>query len=271
MKDYIEITFQKGTADNDLLLAALTVMGYEGFEEDDDVLKAYISEVEFEKEKLLEIATKFNVKFTQQIIHAQNWNAQWESGFEPVIIDDFVSVRAHFHKQIAGVEHDIIITPKMSFGTGHHATTFLMLSAMRKIEFVNKRVLDFGTGTGLLAILAEKLGAREVDAIDVDDWSIENANENVANNNCTRINLHLSDNPGTNLNYDVILANINRNVLLDNMSKFSQMLSAKGILLLSGLLIEDEEVIVTAARHVGMNLFEKNTKNKWLALRFSTS
>src|SRR5205085_7037613 len=138
---------------------------------------------------------------------------EWEKNFERVIIDDFVAIRAPFHKPIQKVTHEIVITPKMSFGTGHHATTFMMIQQMQDVDFKNKKVLDFGTGTGILAILAEKLGATKITAIDNDEWSISNANENIKTNNCRNIQLLLSDSPMLSQKFDVILANINKSVI----------------------------------------------------------
>ncbi len=134
---------------------------------------------------LNDLTSSLQLSFSKTIIEETNWNQVWESNFDPVIVDDFVAVRAHFHEPIKNVQHEIVITPKMSFGTGHHATTYMMMQQMRELDFAGKNVFDFGTGTGVLAILAEKLGAQKVIAIDNDDWSIENADENVKRNNCT--------------------------------------------------------------------------------------
>ena len=131
----------------------------------------------------------FQIGFSETTIEETNWNQVWESSFEPVVVDDFVAVRADFHEPIKGIKHEIVITPKMSFGTGHHATTYMMLEQMGKLDFKDKRVLDFGTGTGVLAILAEKMGAKKIIAIDNDEWSIENANENIKRNNCVAVEL----------------------------------------------------------------------------------
>lgn len=269
MKDYIAITFEKGTADNEVLIALLSASGFEGFEQDNDELKAFIPLSEFSREELKSIAVKCNSDYTEQIIKATNWNAEWEAGFEPVVVDDFVAVRADFHKGIDNVKHEIVITPKMSFGTGHHATTYLMLSAMRNIEFAGRRVMDFGTGTGILAILAAKLDAVEIIAIDNDDWSIENATENVERNNCTGVTLQLADNPGQDGKYDVILANINRNVLLDHMETLAKMLMPEGVLLLSGLLVEDENSITSSAAQYNLRLIRRAERNNWISLQLS--
>ena len=167
---------------HEILVALLADIGFEGFEETDDMVKAFIREEELNTTALNEIVGNLQLQYTLLSIEQQNWNAQWESSFEPVIVEDFAAVRAAFHKPVSGVKYEIIITPKMSFGTGHHATTYLMMQQMSYIDFAGKKVFDFGTGTGVLAILAEKLGATKIDAIDIDEWSVENTNENILAN-----------------------------------------------------------------------------------------
>lgn len=267
MKQYIQIEFQNISVEqSDLLLAALSEIGFEGFEEEVNSLKAFIPAADFDEAGIKEIAARNNLSFNQTIIGETNWNAVWESNFQPVLVDDFVAVRADFHEPIAGVKHEVIITPKMSFGTGHHATTFMMLRQMRLLDFNNKKVVDFGTGTGVLAILAEKMGAAEITGIDYDDWSIENATENCQHNQCSRIRLHQSDNAAGIEKADIILANINKNVILDNLAHLKNALNDGGVLLLSGLLITDEEDIVNAAKPLSLRLTGKEVKNNWICL-----
>jgi len=179
-----------------------------------------------------------------------------------------VAIRADFHAPIVNVENEILITPKMSFGTGHHATTFLMMQQMRNIDFNNKSVFDFGTGTGILAILAEKLGATSVFAIDNDEWSIENAKENAAKNACMHIDLALKDDPGGEETFDIILANINKNVILTYLSVLVNRLKKGGYLLLSGLLKEDEEDIQQAANQLPVKYISTTHKNNWICIMF---
>src|SRR5918995_4444294 len=194
MDNYIQIKFQNISQEqSDILIAQLTEIGFEGFEEEESRLKAFIASTNFDEKLLQNISTPQQLVFSKTIIEQTNWNRVWESNFDPVIVDDFVAVRAEFHEPIKDVEFEIVITPKMSFGTGHHATTYMMMQQMREIDFANKTVFDFGTGTGVLAILAEKLGAKTVLAIDNDTWSIENAYENIKRNNCTAIELKLAD------------------------------------------------------------------------------
>jgi ribosomal protein L11 methyltransferase len=198
-------------------------------------------------------------------IPEQNWNAVWESNFEPVVVDDFCAIRADFHQPIKNVQHEIIITPKMSFGTGHHATTYMMIEQMSNINFTKKRVFDFGTGTGILAILAQKLGAASITAIDNDEWSIENAKENFQKNDVHSITLYRSSAMPKD-SFDIILANINRNVLNEYASALVSILSPKGVLLVSGILKEDERVIV-AAFNILQPIKVQQNKN-WISILF---
>jgi ribosomal protein L11 methyltransferase len=269
MNQYIQIEFQNISAvQADLLVAQLSEIGFTGFEEEENSLKAFIPANDFTADAVKEIAVKQHLSFAQSVIEETNWNAVWESSFQPVIVGDFVGIRADFHEPIKGVEHEIVITPKMSFGTGHHATTFMMLQEMRKIDFINKSVFDFGTGTGILAILAEKLGAAKVFAVDYDEWSIENAEENLTRNNCTRFTLEKADTATSSGQFEIILANINKNVILDNFSSLVKLLAPNGVLLLSGLLETDEIDILREAGKFSLILKGKTTMNKWIALSF---
>lgn len=246
------------------LIALLDDYQPAGFEQTDEKLKAYFEDG-FDLDAVLQILSGFDC--TVSTVEEQNWNAVWEGNFRPVIVEDFCAVRAHFHQPISNVEHEIIITPKMSFGTGHHATTYMMMQQMRHIDFKQKKVFDFGTGTGILAILAEKLEAKTITAIDVDDWSIENAKENFQRNNCSRIVVSLSTQLPAD-NFDCILANINRNVLLEYMEGLKKIVKPGGVVLLSGLLTADEADIKEAATSQGLQLKKKEEKNGWLSLLF---
>ena len=269
MNQFIQIEFQNISAEqSDLLIAQLSEIGFDGFEEEEKNLKAFIPANDFIEAAVKEIAASDNLSFTQSTIEETNWNAVWESSFQPVVVDDFVGIRADFHERIVGVEHEIVITPKMSFGTGHHATTFMMIQQMREIDFAGKTVFDFGTGTGILAILAEKLGASKIAAVDYDEWSIENAAENMLRNNCSKFELKKTDTVAGEGQYDVILANINKNVILDNFSSLVKKLSHPGILLLSGLLEEDENDIMAEAGKSALQFSVKSSRNNWIALRF---
>ncbi len=270
MATYIQLEFQNISPEqSDLLIAQLSEIGFDGFEEEEKNLKAFIPVNDFIEVDVKEIDASHNLSFTQTTIEETNWNALWESNFQSVVVDNFVGIRANFHEPITGVEHEIVITPKMSFGTGHHATTFMMIQQMREIDFAGKSVFDFGTGTGILAILAEKLGAAKVFAVDYDEWSIENAAENLASNNCSKFELKKANNAIGDKQYDIILANINKNVILDNFSSLVKQLAPNGILLLSGLLETDQTDIVTEAGKYPLILNDKIALTKWMAIRFS--
>lgn len=239
-----------------------------GFEQTDESLNAYFEEPSFRKEEILKMLEGY--QYTLSEIDEKNWNAEWEENFQPVVVDDFFAVRAHFHQPITTVEHEIIITPKMSFGTGHHATTYMMVQQMKDLDFTNKTVFDFGTGTGILAVLAEKLGATSITAIDVDDWSIENARENAEQNQCHKISLSLTSNLPDD-SFDILLANINRNVILAYMNLLVKRIKNGGLVLLSGLLATDEDDIVQAAVSAGLRLVKMKEKAGWLSLLFVNS
>ncbi|MGC4036004.1 MAG: 50S ribosomal protein L11 methyltransferase [Chitinophagaceae bacterium] len=265
MEKYTKIEFVNlSEQEKEILIALLSEKGFDGFEERENDLDAFIPAENYNDDTLDGIG----FPFAKSNIEPENWNEVWESNFHPVIVDDFVAVRADFHPPVNNIRFDIVITPKMSFGTGHHATTHLMMQQMREIDFTGKTVFDFGTGTGILAILADKLNASMINAIDNDEWSINNATENIQQNNCNNISLRLSDKPSTGQQFDIILANITKNIILENFSVLSRQLNKNGILLLSGLLEGDEEEILNEGKkHLltpGLRLKERN----WLCMRF---
>lgn len=247
------------------LIALLDEYHATGFEQTDEKLVAYFLDENFAKDEVEKILEGYSCSSTE--VEEKNWNEEWERNFQPVVVNDFVAVRAHFHEPIKGVQHEIVITPKMSFGTGHHATTHMMMQQMKSIDFQNKTVFDFGTGTGILAILAEKLGALKITAIDVDNWSIENAEENFSRNNCTKINVSLSSNI-PNEQFDIILANINRNVILEYMPQLVKSLNEKATILFSGLLLADENDIKAAAEKNGLLFVNQTERQGWISLLF---
>lgn len=270
MSNYIQIEFQNISQEqSDILIAQLSEIGFDGFEEEENKLKAFIVSTAFDEKLLQNISTPLQLDFSKTIIEETNWNQVWESNFDPVIVDDFVAVRADFHEPITNVEFEIIITPKMSFGTGHHATTYMMMQQMKEIDFTNKSVFDFGTGTGVLAILAEKLGAKNILAVDNDSWSIENAAENIKRNDCTAIDLKLAGTATMDGKFDIILANINKNVILENLEVLTRQLSLNGFLVLSGLLPEDEEDIITKSKKSGLKFLKRDKRGNWLLLKLS--
>lgn len=266
--NYIEVTIHvRDKQLQEILVAELSAENYYGFEEQEELFKAYIQQDEFDEEVLKSIMGNHQIVYKLNTIAEQNWNQLWESNFEPITVEDFVGVRAGFHQPIENVQHEIIITPKMSFGTGHHATTWMMMKEMKELDFTGKRVFDFGTGTGILAILAEKLGAAEVLAVDYDDWCISNATENLENNDCGRVTLMKGDTANVLQQFDIILANINRNIIEDNLQYLAKNLVNSGQLLLSGLLTEDETPVIEKLKEYKLNRFNTLHRNGWIAIR----
>lgn len=247
------------------LIALLDEYNPSGFEQTDEKLLAYFNENDFEEQEIKRILEGY--PFSLAEVAERNWNAVWEQNFPPVVVGDFCAVRAHFHEPIAGVEQEIVITPKMSFGTGHHATTYMMIEQMRELDFINKSVFDFGTGTGILSILAEKQGAKNVVAIDVDDWSIENARENFERNACQHIEVTRSSKL-PEAKFDIILANINRNVILDYMKPLVQICGKDSSVLFSGLLAADEQDIKKAAVENDLRFIKMQERQGWISLLF---
>jgi ribosomal protein L11 methyltransferase len=253
----------------EILIAQLAELGYDGFLEEADCLKAYIPTSLFSSLPLTNMLANFQLESTVTSIDKQNWNILWESNFSPMQVDEFVGVRAAFHEPIPNVVHELIITPKMSFGTGHHGTTYAVMKLMEAIDFKNKKVFDFGTGTGILAILAEKLGANFVVGVDNDSWCIENATENITVNGCSHIQIHLADTINTKQQYDVVIANINRHILESNMLLFPQIIAPNGILILSGLLVSDESDMIELCRSCGFEHKQTLSQSGWVAIQFS--
>lgn len=267
MNNYIEIEITPIANEvADLIIAELSEIGFSGFEEIDGKLKSFILESDLNTNDLKLILNKYELNYSKSIINEKNWNEVWESNFDPVIVDDFVSIRAHFHAPITTTEHQILITPKMSFGTGHHATTFLMMQLMRTFSFKQKSVFDFGTGTGILAILAEKLGAAKIFAGDNDDWCIENASENIVNNNCKLIDLQKVNSAKSSGQFDIVIANINKNIIQDNFKYLDEDAVSGANILLSGLLKEDESDILAIAKSYHWQHLATVHKNGWIAM-----
>ncbi|MEP6584036.1 MAG: 50S ribosomal protein L11 methyltransferase [Ginsengibacter sp.] len=266
METFFKIEIETNSLERlEILMAELSDIDFYAFEENKNVLIAYIREKDFDRVKLRNVML-VEETYKSEKIDSRNWNEEWETGLKPILIEKFVGIRASFHQPLQNVRHEIIITPKMSFGTGHHATTYLMIKQMEKIDFMGKKVLDFGTGTGVLAILAEKLGAKEILAIDNDDWSIANAAENFQANNCKQVVLEKRDDINGVMNQDVILANINTNILLQNAADLSLLCDIGAMVVLSGFLFNDKPAILSRFEGLG---FEKNTeseKNNWISV-----
>lgn len=262
---HIQVSFRNNEhTSNGILLAFLEELGYEGFWEEGEWFHAFIGEQGYDENSLRDLATTYGLDFKVERIVNKNWNQEWESSFQPVVVGSFCRIRADFHKPGKETRHEIVITPKMSFGTGHHATTYLMIQAMQELDFYNKAVLDFGTGTGVLAILAEKLGANIITACDNDPWSLENAAENIQKNDCRSIRLTGEEIDSVPLVYDLILANINRNVLLNHMPTIATILKPGGTLLMSGFLQDDLVPIEQSLLIHKMLVYSILEKNNWV-------
>jgi ribosomal protein L11 methyltransferase len=273
--DYVELTCRVAPLEpwRDILIAQLADAGFESFEETDDGFKAYIPSGEFNEAVLQEALLLPDSKETPQLafdvfhINSKNWNQVWESNFEPVLVDDRCYIRAPFHEPRPEVEHEIVIEPKMSFGTGHHETTFLMTQWLLDTDFQGKSVLDMGCGTGILAILAAKKGARPVTAIDNYIYAFENTMENIIRNNAEEVKvLHGDSTLLGNETFDVIIANITKNVLMADMEKYAEVLNSKGSLFLSGFLEKDREDIVNQAARFGLKYKGEKQQKDWLAV-----
>jgi len=272
MYNFIKIEIPTTSSEQlEMLIAQLSEINFDAFEENEDLLSGFINEKDFSEDELKKIVSQRNTSYTKTIIPPANWNAKWESEFEPIIINNFVAVRAAFHKSVQNVQHEIIITPKMSFGTGHHATTYLMLQQMQQLDIKNKSVLDFGTGTGILAIMAKKSGAQIVVAIDNDEWSINNAKENIAANNCDDIVLIQTDNLNDMQKFDIILANINLNVITNSIEQLKLISHRSTQILLSGFLYTDEELLKNNFTAAGFNYLSTAKRNEWISMLLTKS
>jgi ribosomal protein L11 methyltransferase len=299
-KEYIQIAFDYEHQDQfEILVAQLSNLGFEGFNEEEAatsinngvgmssvlgttaglgegaghcktfMLSADYDDNEIENE-LNNIFSLHNLKYYKSIIKEENWNALWESNFEPVRVGDFVGIRANFHPSFEPkVQYEIQITPKMSFGTGHHPTTFSVMQLMERLDFKGKTVYDFGTGTGILAILAEQLGANEVLAVDNDPWCMENSQENILANGSSKITIQQVNSAIQARHFDIIIANVNRHIIEANMEELSQVSNSNSILILSGLLIEDQEDMLQLASKNNWQCMQAQPLHGWVSLLFN--
>ncbi|NQV77500.1 MAG: 50S ribosomal protein L11 methyltransferase, partial [Lutibacter sp.] len=237
MINYIGYSFKVSPIEPgvEILIAQLGEAGFESFVENEDGVAAYIQENDWNTEILKDIqilnSNEFKITFEEEVIEQINWNSEWEKNFNQIQVDDLVSIRAPFHEN-PNLKYDIVIEPKMSFGTGHHETTHMMVQHLLQLDLTNKKTLDMGCGTGILAIFAEMKGAQPIDAIDIDNWCYVNSLENVERNNCKHISVYEGDaSLLMNKKYDVIIANINRNILLNDMASYMNCLNDDGIIL----------------------------------------
>lgn len=274
--DYIELKCKVSPVSdgNDIFIAWLSEFGFESFVENEDGFLAYISSDLYSSEMLANILnhpfTNFSFHCEENFIQSKNWNAEWEENYPFVNIDNRCVVRAPFHQPIPNVEYDIIIEPKMSFGTAHHETTSSIIRLMLSMNFKSKKVLDMGSGTGVLAILALKMGANECFAIDNDEWAYYNNIENAERNNSKNCKVILGDAYSIpEEEFDIILANINRNILLNDMEKYVNRLKLNGYILFSGFYEGvDFEMINQKAVSLNLKLSRFEVSNKWMAAEF---
>ncbi|UXX80560.1 50S ribosomal protein L11 methyltransferase [Reichenbachiella carrageenanivorans] len=273
---FTKITFQTNREFADILTAELGEMGFDTFEETDQGVDAYILTERFSESDLREMVDRYlpiaQIEYKIETIEKQNWNEEWEKNYDPIAVDTRCRVRATFHEPDDAYDHEIVITPKMSFGTGHHATTQGMLELQLDGDFEGKTVLDVGSGTGILAIMAAKLGAAYVEATDIDQWCVENGLENFALNGLNEVVYHKGAIEVLTLNktsYDVVIANINKNVLLDEMPHYAILLEKGAKLYLSGFYEEDIPDIKKSTDSYGLLLEKSVIKDNWTALMFS--
>lgn len=256
----------------EILIAELGYAGFESFVETEEGVTAYIQKEEWNQNILEDIqilnSDEFDITYTHEDIEQTNWNAEWEKNFNPIIVDDVCAVRAPFHEKF-DTEYDIIIEPKMSFGTGHHETTHMMIQHILQNDFKDKSVLDMGCGTAVLAILAEMKGAQPIDAIDIDNWCYLNSLENVERNNCKHISVYEGEaSLLKDKNYDIIIANINRNILLQDIATYAKCLNPNGSLFLSGFYEEDIPLIEKECNANNLQHLKTLKRNNWVALHF---
>jgi len=273
--EYIELTCypESGGHCRELLVAQLASIGFESFTEEDEVLNAYIVASAFTEKIRKTLETP---EFKENLLHCswqlipdQNWNSVWEASYEPVRIGNQCVIRAPFHERPENIEFDILIEPKMSFGTAHHETTRLMIMFLLKLDIKGKRVLDMGSGTGVLAIVAAMRGAAYVAAVDNDEWAYLNAKENMERNRVEQAEVLMGDRSLlTGLKFDMILANINRNILMEDMESYRDSLFSGGTMLLSGFYLDDLSLLQPKALSLGLELQDQMTENRWTAACF---
>lgn len=269
--DYFKFEIAVNTTLNEILIALLSDLPFDTFEETETGFNAYMpaSENVAKVEDHLELMThQFSFSFQKEFIPGQNWNELWESNFHPVIVGKFCGIRASFHAPLQEVEFELVINPKMAFGTGHHETTWMVISMMQDLDLQGKKVLDYGCGTGVLGILASKLGAAYVDAVDIEEESVLNTKENCQVNEVVNLEaFHGTLEAAPAGPYDVILANINRNVILDSLPSLKQKMKPGGVLIVSGFVKDDETILQGALAANGFTHVKTNRKNNWLAMQ----
>ncbi|MEN9699772.1 MAG: hypothetical protein RLZZ301_970 [Bacteroidota bacterium] len=271
----LRVQFTDFSSWNDIIVAYLAELNFESFQEEAPVVCAYIPAPDFDAVAIQQLMKQLNAEaqvvasYDLQLMPQQNWNAEWESQFEPVVIDERLRIVAPFHQLPATTGLEIVIEPKMSFGTGHHQTTHLICKTMFDLSLTGKTILDMGSGTGVLAILAEQLGAASVVAIDIEEWSAENIVENAQRNQCSRIQaIFGGEETIPNTRFDCILANINKNVLLAQLPRYAAVAKTAADLLLSGFFVADVPELIVAAEAVGFTFKQQHALENWAVLHF---
>jgi ribosomal protein L11 methyltransferase len=274
--NYLELKLTLSPDFTEILMAELAELGFESFVETDEGLDAYIVENDFNEKSLREVLAKYQaikaIGYSWQALEKKNWNEEWERGYEPIEVGLAIRVRALFHEPDGRFEHELLITPKMSFGTGHHETTWLVMNEQLSLPHAHADILDVGCGTGILAILARKLGAGTLLAFDIDEWAVENTRENFSLNEVTEqaevFQGTITGVPAER-RFGGILANINRNILLNEIPRYVQHLLTGGWLVVSGFYENDAPDIIRCAEAQGLTFQRMNTRNQWATVVFT--
>ena len=273
--NYIQYEFfTRDESRRDFLISLLAEAGFEGFEELETSVKAFISESVMDEETLKDILSQNelgDIEYKSSSIAHTNWNEEWEKNFEPVMIAGCVSIRAPFHEP-QPADYELLIEPKMSFGTGHHPTTSLMIQQMLVMDVAGRKVADFGCGTGILAIMAEKLGAASIVAIDHEEWAVENSIENAERNNAIKVKVVFADSMDSSGDkFEIMLANINRNVIMNNLASWRNFLVPDGVLLVSGILVTDVDDVSEMALSSGFSVVKVLIEQAWASILFKSN
>ncbi|MGN6646349.1 MAG: 50S ribosomal protein L11 methyltransferase [Cytophaga sp.] len=272
MEQYIKVDIAVNENEQELVMAELLAIGYDSFAEHIQMLEAYVEKSLFSESELKEVLQNINPAYTYSFAEMPNinWNEEWEKNFEPLVIADQCYVRASFHPERPEFKYEVVINPKMSFGTGHHATTSLMLEYELETDLTDKTMIDAGCGTGILSILAQKKGAKKIYAFDIEDWAFENLIENCNLNGCDRIETGqgtITEIISADIQVDILLANINKNVLLAEMDEYNKRLLPGGLLFLSGFYEEDINDILTRAEGAGFKKESFKVKDRWVSMK----